>query len=66
MKIPIAEIKRILDYLYEDEKKDYKGPPDRLSWPPVPPLQCSQNLFTIKLFYFSNGSTGFRSTLRLG
>ena len=24
MKIPIAEIKRILDYLYEDEKRDYK------------------------------------------
>ena len=24
MKTPIAEIKRILDYLYEDEKKDYK------------------------------------------
>ena len=24
MKIPIAEIKRILDYLYEDEKKDFE------------------------------------------
>jgi len=39
-----------------------RRPPARLFVPPVPPPPCSQNIFSIKLFYFFERSTasGYR------
>jgi len=57
MKIPIAEIKRILEYLYESEKKDFEISDNKTnhifndiqkqafvasSSPPTEPSRCSQ------------------------